>query len=111
MKRKACSAFNDGVSSSAVEASSFAICARPLAIAAFFSSAMALTTANRCSRLCRATDAPTGVTFTNPTRGVEVETGGAEHDVHVFLAGSQNFECEWYARKKLFADNGSAKGY
>jgi len=33
-----------------------------------------------------------------------VETGGEEHHVHVFLAGSQNFECEWYARKKLFAD-------
>ncbi|MBB3313101.1 hypothetical protein FHT78_004889 [Rhizobium sp. BK196] len=56
-------------------------------------------------------DAPAGVSFTNPARGVEVEAGGAEHHVHVFLTGSQNFECEWFAKKKLFGDNGLAKGY
>jgi hypothetical protein len=59
------------------------------------------------------TDAPAGVTFRFPATGVELEAGGKDHHVQFFFdpKNPAHFDCEWYAEKIWFGDNGLAKGY
>lgn len=55
---------------------------------------------------------PSGLLVIEPVRGVEIEGGGAQHHVHVFIGDDRTrFDCEWFARKRLGGDNGLAKGY
>jgi hypothetical protein len=58
-------------------------------------------------------DAPAGVTFRFPATGVELEAGGKDHHVQIFFDAKNpaHFDCEWYAEKIWFGDNGLAKGY
>jgi hypothetical protein len=63
------------------------------------------------SRLKNSYDAPPGVQFVGRQRGVELEAGGADHHVHAYSDGPNQFSCEWYAKKRVGGDNGLAKGY
>jgi hypothetical protein len=54
---------------------------------------------------------PSGVVLVNIKGGVEIEAGGATHYVNAVSAGSNWLECKWHAAKRLWGDNGLAKGY
>lgn len=55
---------------------------------------------------------PPGLSLTEPVRGVEIEGGGAQHHVQVFIGQDRSkYDCEWFARKRFGGDNGLAKGF